>query len=236
QGKRPRMQSSIKIVAFDADDTLWQNEEFFREAQDTFTEMLAAYVDPNDLHATLQEVERSNIQRYGYGIKGFTLSMIETAIAVSNDKIPAQEIHKILDMGREMLGHPVRLLPGVETILAQLAPEFHLALITKGDLLHQEEKLAQSGLADHFDAVHIVSEKTPQTYERAFGNDASQAMMIGNSMKSDIVPAIAAGAYAVHVPAKFEWALERAPDPVGDGRFYSVNRIDEIAEVLTQIR
>ena len=166
--ERASLPSSIKILGLDADDTLWQNEEFFRLTQDRFADMLSAYMPPDPLHEELLAAERRNLGRYGYGIKGFVLSMVETAIDVSKGQIPAHVIHDILVMGRDMLNHPIHLLPGVAECLPQLAEDYALVLVTKGDLLHQEQKLAQSGLADLFDEVHIVSEKQTTTYQRIF--------------------------------------------------------------------
>ena len=179
------MRSSIKILGLDADDTLWQNEEFFRLAQDRFADLLSEYITASHLHEKLLATERKNLGSYGYGIKGFILSMVETAIDVTGAKIPAHAIYNILRMGQDMLNHPIRLLPGVAENLPKLAESYHIVLITKGDLLHQEQKLAQSGLGNFFDDVQIVSEKEPQTYRRIFGGDASRATMAGNSISRD---------------------------------------------------
>jgi putative hydrolase of the HAD superfamily len=157
--ERASLPSTIKILGLDADDTLWQNEEFFRLTQDRFADMLSAYMSPDPLHAELLATERRNLGRYGYGIKGFMLSMVETAIDVSEGQVSADVIHHVLAMGRDMLNHPIHLLHGVAECLPQLAREYSLVLVTKGDLLHQEQKLAQSGLGDLFDDVLIVSEK-----------------------------------------------------------------------------
>jgi putative hydrolase of the HAD superfamily len=178
-------------IAFDADDTLWENEQFFQSSKDSFTEMLASYVEPDHLQQKLTAAEMRNLARYGYGIKGFTLSMIETAIEVTDSRVPTSTIAAILKMGREMLDHPIELLPHVRECLETLGSEPDIILITKGDLLHQEQKLAQSGLGDYFDAVEIVSEKTPEIYQRIFARrDRPRAMMVGNSMRSDILPAM----------------------------------------------
>ncbi|MGB0799485.1 MAG: HAD family hydrolase, partial [Planktomarina sp.] len=200
----------ITILGLDADDTLWQNEEFFRLTQSEFANRLAPYMGDDPLQRHLIEVERRNIERYGYGIKGFMLSMIETAIEVSDGQIPTQIIQEILTLGHDMLDHPINLLPGVAQALPNLAENYRVILITKGDLLHQEQKIARSGLAPYFDQVEIVSEKDVATYAGIFGNDVAQSVMVGNSMKSDILPALEAGAAAVHIPAQFEWDLEKA--------------------------
>ena len=229
------MPSSIKILGIDADDTLWQNEEFFRLAQGRFADMLTCYMPPNLLHEHLLTAERRNLGRYGYGIKGFVLSMVETAINVSKAQVPASVIHDILRMGHEMLNHPIYLLPGVADSLPQLAETYKLILITKGDLLHQEQKLAQSGLKDFFSEVHIVSEKQTDTYSTIFGTDVQISAMVGNSIKSDIVPALNAGATAIHIPARYEWDMEQATEPASNPRFLKAVGFANIQELLIKI-
>ena len=224
------MPSSIKILGIDADDMLWQNEEFFRLAQGRFADMLACYMPPNLLHEHLLTAERRNLGRYGYGIKGFVLSMVATAINVSQAKVPAHVIHDILKMGRDMLNHPIHLLPGVAESLPHLAKTYKLVLITKGDFLHQEQKLAQSGLKRFFKDVHIVSEKETATYSRIFGADVHVAAMIRNSIKSDIVPALDAGAAAIYVPARYEWDMTKATEPVSNPRFFKALGFENIQE------
>ena len=209
-------------VGFDADDTLWHNERFFRLTQERFLELLADHADPGDLAARLLAAEERNLRHYGFGIKGFVLSMIETAVEVTEDRVPGRVIHEILAAGREMLDHPIELLPHARAAVEALAPDYRLVLITKGDLLDQERKLAQSGLGDLFDAVEIVSQKTERTYAEVFarhGKGAARAVMVGNSLKSDVSPALAAGAWAVHVPHEVTWELERAEAPLGHPRF-----------------
>ncbi|MGB3625441.1 MAG: HAD family hydrolase, partial [Henriciella sp.] len=170
-----------------------------------------------------------------FGVKGFTLSMIETAIEVTSGKVPASTIKEILEAGRAMLSHPVETLPGVQDTLEAVAPDYSLILITKGDLFDQERKLAQSGLGDYFDGVEIVSDKTPAVYERVFGaseGGPGAAMMVGNSLKSDVIPAIEAGAWGVHLPHGLTWALEHADPPSGEARFRELDRIDGLVELL----
>ncbi len=212
----------ITSVGFDADDTLWQNEAFFRLTQDHFTDLLREYSDPHQLHERLLAAEKRNIGAYGYGVKGFTLSMIETAIEVTEGRVPASVISELLGTGRAMLDHPVELLPHARATVEALSGQFRLILITKGDLLHQERKLAQSGLGDCFDAVEIVSEKTPEIYRRIFarhGEGAEAALMTGNSMRSDVVAALEAGAWGVHVPNGPAWELDSADEPVENPRY-----------------
>jgi putative hydrolase of the HAD superfamily len=223
-------------IAFDADDTLWENEQFFQSSKDSFTEMLAGYVEPDHLHRELTAAEMRNLAVYGYGIKGFTLSMIETAIEVSDSKVPTSTIAAILKMGREMLDHPIDLLPHVRECLETLGSEPDIILITKGDLLHQEQKLAQSGLGDYFDAVEIVSEKTPGVYQRIFARrDRPRAMMVGNSMRSDVLPAIAAGAWGTYVPHDLTWEHERAEAPENSARFHRIAHLGELPDLLARL-
>lgn len=189
----PRM---LTTIGFDADDTLWQNEQFYRMTEDRFAELLADHGEAAHLKGKLLEAERRNLALYGFGIKGFTLSMVETAIEVTGAKVPASAIQQILAAGREMLAHPIEILPHVRETLEDLAGSYRTVLITKGDLFDQERKLAGSGLAELFQAVEIVSDKNPATYVRIFerhGDGARRAMMVGNSLKSDIVPALEAG-------------------------------------------
>lgn len=233
--ERASLPSSIKILGLDADDTLWQNEEFFRLTQDRFADMLSAYMPPDPLHEELLVAERRNLGRYGYGIKGFVLSMVETAIDVSKGQVPAHVIHDILVMGRDMLNHPIHLLPGVAECLPKLAEDYALVLVTKGDLLHQEQKLAQSGLGDLFDDVHIVSEKQITTYQRIFGAQLPATAMIGNSIKSDILPALAAGAAAIHIPGRYEWEMEKASAPPDGPRFFKASSFNKVSALLSEI-
>ena len=212
----------LSIIGFDADDTLWQNEAFFRLTQDRFAALLADHAEPAHLAERLLAAERRNLGHYGYGIKGFVLSMIETAIEVTDARVPAAVIAEIMAAGREMLAHPIELLPHAREAVEAAAAAFRVVLVTKGDLLDQERKLAQSGLGDLFHGVEIVSEKTAAVYARVFarhGGGAESAMMVGNSLKSDVIPAIAAGAWGVHVPHDLTWELERADPPVGHPRF-----------------
>jgi putative hydrolase of the HAD superfamily len=233
------MSHKITTIGFDADDTLWQNEEFFRLTQDIFYNLLRDYADPDQLAGRLLQSERKNLGHYGFGIKGFMLSMIETAIEVTDQKVPASVIQTIIEAGQEMLRHPVNLLPHAHESVEALGRDFRLVLITKGDLLDQERKLAQSGLGEMFDAVEIVADKTPETYIRAFmrhGHGPDRAVMVGNSMKSDVVPAIEAGGWGIHVPAKYEWEMERAEAPVDHPRFHVMKDLSELEALIADIR
>ena len=181
---------NLSTIAFDADDTLWHNERFFKLTEERFAELLREHTDAKGLPKRLYEAEKRNLGHYGFGVKGFVLSMIETALDVTDHKVPGEVIRELIDVGRDMLAHPIELLPHAQETVEALAGRHRILLITKGDLLHQERKLAQSGLGDFFDAVEIVSDKTPDVYARIFaGHDggAEGAMMVGNSMKSDLL-------------------------------------------------
>lgn len=228
----------IKTLGLDADDTLWHNERFFHLTQERFTELLADFAERDHLAERLLAAERRNIRQYGYGIKGFVLSMIETAVEITESRVPGHVIGQIIAAGQEMLAHPIDLLPGVEDTLEALRGRHRLIVITKGDLLDQERKLAQSGLGEMFDAVEIVSEKTPTSYARIFdkhGEGAATALMAGNSMASDVLPAIHAGGWGVFVPHGQEWALEKAEPPVDHPRYRQISTLSSLPELLAWI-
>lgn len=224
---------SISTVGLDADDTLWHNETIFRLTHDRFVGLLAEHGDRATIEARLAETEKRNLRLYGYGVKGFTLSMIETAMELTNGEAPGSVTREILAAGREMLAHPVETLPGVDESLAALSERYRLVLITKGDLMDQERKLAASGLGDLFAAVEIVSEKDRGTYDRVFdrhGTGPAQAVMAGNSMKSDVLPALEAGAWAVHIPYHITWAHELADAPEGHPRYGALESISDLPQ------
>ncbi len=222
---------NITTVGLDADDTLWHNETIFRLTHDRFCALLADVAEREVSETRLAEVEKRNLRLYGYGVKGFTLSMIETAMELTDGEAPPRVVREILAAGREMLNEPVEPLPGVDQALAELSKRYRLILITKGDLLHQEQKLAASGLGDLFAAVEIVSEKDASTYVRVFdryGTGAGQAVMCGNSVRSDIIPAIEAGAYGAYVPYHITWAHEVADAPLEHPRFRELASIRDL--------
>ena len=203
----------ISHVAFDADDTLWHSEGHYRAAHAAFEQILGAYIDLGDadVHAHLLEVERRNILRFGYGAKGMTLSMVESAIAITERRIAAGDIQRIVDLGHAVLEHPVELLPGITEAVSELSQRYPLLMITKGDLFHQEAKVAASGLSRWFHRIEIVSEKNAATYRRVLdevGIAPAQFIMIGNSPKSDIQPVLAIGGHAVYMPYHVTWAME----------------------------
>lgn len=228
----------LTTIGFDADDTLWQNETYFRLTHERFLQALVDHADPAHLNERLAAAERRNLSYYGFGVKGFTLSMIETAVEVTEGRVPAAVIADLIAMGRELLEHPMELLPHARATVTALSTEFRLVLITKGDLLHQERKLAQSGLGDLFQGVEIVSDKTEATYRSAFarhGTGADQAMMVGNSLKSDVIPALQAGSWGVHVPHDLEWAFETAEAPIDHHRFRVVKDLGELPGLINRL-
>jgi putative hydrolase of the HAD superfamily len=228
----------LTTIGFDADDTLWQNEQFYQLTEKHFTGLLADHAEGERVSERLLEAERRNLKHYGFGIKGFTLSMIETAIEITDGTVPAKVIAEILDIGRDLLSHPVETMPHARATLEALAGCYLLVLITKGDLFDQERKLAQSGLGDLFDAVEIVSDKTAVTYRRIFskvGDGPERAMMVGNSLKSDIVPAIAAGSYGVFVPHALTWVLEHVEEPRDAPRFHKIEHLGELGALLENL-
>jgi len=228
----------ITTVGLDADDTLWHNETLFRLTHARFVDLLDDHGDAETIEARLAETERRNLRLYGYGVKGFTLSMIETAMELCEGGAPPEVVREILAAGREMLAHPVEPLPGVEEAVADLSERYRLVLVTKGDLMDQERKLAASGLGERFSAVEIVSEKDRSTYERVFarhGTGAAEGVMVGNSMKSDVLPAIDAGAWGVHIPYHVTWAHELADAPEGHPRYVTLSRIGELPDWLAAI-
>lgn len=232
------MARQLTTIGFDADDTLWQNEHFFRLTQQRFAELLADHAQPDQLSERLLEAEKRNLGVYGFGIKGFTLSMIETAVEVTQGRVPGEVVAGILAAGREMLAHPVETLPHARETLEALAGDYRLVLITKGDLFDQERKLAQSGLGELFHAVEIVSDKKRSTYERIFaarGDGAERAMMVGNSLKSDIVPAIEAGGWGVFVPHQLTWVLENDEPPVTAPRFRRIEDLGKLKDIVREI-
>jgi putative hydrolase of the HAD superfamily len=227
----------ITTIGFDADDTLWHNEAFFRSAQDHFAELMAPFCDAADLDARLLAAERRNLGQYGFGVKGFTLSMIETAIEISDGRVSAAIIAQLIAAGREMLSHPIDLLPHAREAVTQAALDHRVLLITKGDLLDQERKLAQSGLGDLFHGVEIVSDKTPLIYGQIaarHGTHAQAMLMVGNSLKSDVLPMIAAGGWGVHVPQGPIWALEHAEPPLDHPRFGCLPDLGGLADFVAQ--
>ncbi|MCM2472951.1 HAD family hydrolase [Rhizobium sp. CG5] len=229
---------ALTTIGLDADDTLWQNEQYYRLTEDHFKGLLNDFADPDHISARLLEAEKRNLDHYGFGIKGFTLSMIETALEITDGRAPGRVIGEILSIGRDLLRHPVETMPHVHEALEALSGSYFLVLITKGDLFDQERKLAQSGLGDFFDAVEIVSDKTATTYRRIFsknGESPERAMMVGNSLKSDVVPAIAVGAWGVFVPHELTWILEHVDKPAEAPRFRELSHLGALPDLVASI-
>lgn len=211
----------VRLVGFDADDTLWRSQDYFDAAQLEFERIVGAYVDLHDarVHERLYEVEKGNLALFGYGVKGMVLSMVEAAVAITDARIGAVDLHRIVGLGKDLLRHPVELLPGVPEAVAAIAGHFDVVLITKGDLFHQEAKVRQCGLAGLFRRIEIVSEKDAATYARVldeFGLPAESFVMIGNSLRSDIAPVLELGGWGIHTPYHTTWAHETEADIAAD--------------------
>ena len=229
----------VEVIAFDGDDTLWHNETLFSVTQEKFRALLRPHVAEADIDASLLATEKRNLALFGYGIKGFTLSMIETAIEVSDGRVTASEVQSLIDHGKAMLDHPVELLDGVEEIVESLRDMYRIMLITKGDLFDQESKIARSGLAERFWKIEIVSEKDPATYRRVFrAHDIApdSVLMVGNSLKSDILPVLEVGGRAVHIPYHVTWEHEHAdPLAAAANSFRTLDSITELPVVLRDL-
>jgi putative hydrolase of the HAD superfamily len=227
----------LDLIAFDADDTLWHNLIHFNAAEKRFGEMFSNHLPASEATTQLMKTESRNISLYGFGVKSFTLSMIETAINISNGAVDAATTAKLIAMGRDMLDHDVELLPHVEDTLKALHGEYKILLVTKGDLKHQERKVLASGLAHFFEGVDIVSDKTPETYTRIAQRHATtpkQMLMAGNSVKSDVLPMIAAGGIGVYVPFEVLWDHEHEEVPKSTERFYEVKDLRGVVDVARE--
>lgn len=225
----------IEAIGLDADDTLWENETFFRVTEAEFAALLADHVD-GDVTARLYDVERANLARYGYGIKGFMLSMVQTAIELTEGRIDGRAIGRILELGQDMLAHPVTLIDGVEPALDALTGR-RLILITKGDLMDQERKVAASGLAERFASVEILADKTPEAYARVLLRaDVAPAafLMAGNSMKSDVLPVVELGAHGVFIPHDMTWVAEHA-DAIDHPRLHQLTQIADLPDLVARL-
>ena len=230
--------SKFALICFDADDTLWHNLIHFDAAQKQFGQMFANHMPEAQAIAALEKTESLNIKLYGFGVKSFTLSMIETAIKISDGKVEAHSIAKLMELGRDMLDHDIELLPHVEHTLKALHGDYKLLLITKGDLYHQERKVLASGLAHYFESVEIVSDKKPETYHRIaarHGHNSTQMLMAGNSIRSDVLPMIEAGGVGVYVPFEMIWAHEHEDVPKDMARFYEVEDLRGVVEVVRKL-
>ncbi len=229
----------ITAIAFDADDTLWHNENLYSLTQERFKRLLAPFQDVATIDQRLYTTEMRNLAFFGYGIKGFTLSMIETAIEITDGRIGAHEIRQIIDYARDMLRAPVELLPGVRETIALLSDSYRLMIVTKGDLFDQESKIARSGIADYFQHIEIVSEKTPAAYAavmKRHGIEPRRFLMVGNSLRSDILPVVEVGGNAVYIPYHLTWIHERVTDEGAiAGRYVTLSHIGELPTWLARL-
>jgi len=227
---------NIKVIGFDADDTLWVNETYFREAELQFAELLSQFETANKIDQELFKMELKNLPLYGYGVKGFILSMVEMALELSNYTVSNKVIEQILNIGKDMINKPVELLDGVESVLQQLSKQYRLIVATKGDLLDQERKLEKSGLLDYFHHVEVLSEKEAANYTRLLTHleiNPSEFLMVGNSLKSDILPLISIGAQAVHVPFHTTWQHETVDDKAIENKAYVT--LKSVSELLNYL-
>ena len=226
---------NIKVIGFDADDTLWVNETYFREVEERFAELLEGYETKNKIDQELFKMEMDNLSIYGYGVKGFMLSMIESALDLSQNKVSPNVLWEILDLGKDMISKPVELLDGVLEVLEELKGKYRLIVLTKGDLLDQERKLEKSGLAKYFNHVEVLSDKKEHNYANLLNHlniSTSEFLMIGNSLKSDVVPILNLGGKAVHVPFHTTWAHEMVSNEAEVNGHLTLNSLQDILKYL----
>lgn len=227
---------NIEVIGFDADDTLWVNETYFRDAEQEFAKLLSQFETSNKIDQELFKMELQNLPLYGYGVKGFMLSMVEMALKLSNNTVSNETIDKILDIGKDMLNKPVELLDGVENVLKELSKKYKLIVATKGDLLDQERKLQKSGLLQYFHHIEVLSEKKEANYQKLLNHldiKPEAFLMIGNSLKSDVLPIVNIRAMAIHVPFHTTWAHETVSQQITENKSYLV--LDRISDLLMHI-
>lgn len=226
---------AIKVIGFDADDTLWVNEPFYQDVEREFCQIMKPYLDEIETSKELFKTEMQNLEIYGYGAKGFILAMIETALRATKNRITAEEINRIIDVGKTLLNMPIQMLEGVENVLQKLQGKYKLILATKGDLLDQERKLQKSGLIGYFHHIEIMSDKHENNYRKLLSHldiQPNEFLMVGNSVKSDILPVVNIGAKAIHVPFEITWQHETHYDSTETSDFITVSAISEILELL----
>ena len=226
------------IIAFDADDTLWHSERYYAQTQTEFVKLLAHYRDEEFIRVHLYEVESRNIQHFGYGVKGFALSMIESAVELTDGRVSGNDIKTIIAFARDMLDADIELLNGVSETVATLAQSHRLMVITKGDLLDQEKKIQRSGLGKYFHSIEVVSEKTRETYARLLAGHSlapQNFFMVGNSLRSDILPILELGGSAAHIPYEITWLHETAEPPVGHPNFHQLEHVKQLPALLEQL-
>ena len=225
----------IKVIAFDADDTLWENETLFRHAEERFCELMDGFLDAATCEKELFAIEMKNLPLYGYGIKPFTLSLIEAAINLSEGRVSNDILQNIIKLGQDMLQAPNPLLTGVKEVLAKLMGPYRLVVATKGDLLDQERKLERSGLSKYFHHIEIMSDKKPKNYQKLVAHldiNPNEFLMVGNSVNSDILPVLEIGASTVHIPFHTTWAHEVGKEPVDHPKYAKINSMNELLALL----
>jgi len=229
------MKNQITVIAFDADDTLWVNEPYFRETEEQFAGLLEDFMPRHGILSELYKTEIANLPLYGYGIKGFMLSMIETAMRITSGKIDPIMVSKAIELGQEMLNKPVELLDGVEEVLKALHGKYKLVVATKGDLLDQQRKLTKSGLDHYFHHIEIMSDKQEKDYQKLIKHldcKPEEFLMLGNSLKSDVLPVLNIGGHAVHIPYHTTWIHESIDHTIEHPNFY---QMESLAEVLPKL-
>ena len=227
----------IKTIGFDADDTLWHNERFFGEAQIALKDLLSEYADGETISKAILEMQRQNVETLGYGIKSFTIAMMQVALDLSNEELDTQSMRSIINIGKEMMAHPVDFIDGVVEVLDNLSETYELVLITKGDLMDQERKVSLSKIDKWIKNIEIVSEKHSTTYRNIFSRLGSvdESVMVGNSIKSDAVPAVQAGAWAIHVPYPITWELELAEPMTDHKRYFEAKSLSNAVDIIRSI-
>jgi putative hydrolase of the HAD superfamily len=230
----------LDLIAFDADDTLWHTEHLYSDAQERFGQLLAPYGVTDAIEQKLFATESANLRFFGFGIKSFALSMIETAIALTGGKISGHDIQRVIDLAKSMLSADVQLLEHAEETVTRLAQDFPLMIITKGDLLDQESKIERSGLGKHFKHVEIVSDKTPASYATLLARHnlrPARFLMVGNSLRSDVLPVLAIGGQAVHIPYRLTWAHERvSPEELNGAKYAELENLGQLPELVASLK
>ena len=225
----------ITVIAFDADDTLWVNEPYFRNAEKEFCELLKDFISEEECNQLLFKIEMQNLPLYGYGIKPFALSLIEAAITISNKQIPIETVSKLIEIGKGMLNMPIELIDGIEETLKQLSKKYRLVMATKGDLLDQERKLIKSGLEKYFHHIEVMSDKQPKNYQKLIKHldiTPAQFLMVGNSLKSDILPVLEMGSFAIHIPFHTTWEHEKVAEEVKHDNFKELELASDLIDLL----
>ena len=230
------MITGIKVIGFDADDTLWVNEPYYREVEDQFAQLLTTYGVSGNIAGALFDTEIANLRLYGYGIKAFILSLVECAIQLTDGGVTSRDISRIIGLGKSMLEHPIELLDDVKRVLKVLTPQYRLIVATKGDLLDQERKMHKSSMSDYFHHIEVMSDKTELQYVQLLKHldiAPEEFLMIGNSLKSDIIPPLELGAWGIHVPFHTTWAHEEVDEEPESNRFFKVEKLHQVLDLIS---